>query len=34
MSPKSAFEELRRIGMPADRKGYEYKTFTKYYKKV
>ena len=33
MSPKSAFEELRRIGMPTDRSGYEYKTFTKYYKR-
>ena len=34
ISPMSAFEELRRIGMPADRKGYEYKTFIKYYKRV
>ena len=34
ISPMSAFEELRRIGMPADRKGYDYRTFTKYYKRV
>ena len=34
ISPMSAFEELRRIGMPADRKGYDYRTVTKYYKRV
>ena len=34
ISPMSAFEELRRIGMPADKKGYDYRTFTKYYKRV
>ena len=34
ISPMSAFEELKRIGMPADRKGYDYRTFTKYYKRV
>ena len=34
MSPKSAYDELRRIGMPTDKAGYDYKTFAKYYKKV
>lgn len=29
----SAYEELRRMGMPCDAKGYDYKTFAKHYNK-
>ena len=30
---KNAHEELKRMGMPAEKAGFEYKTFCKYYNK-
>lgn len=33
MGVQSAFDELQRMGMPIDKKGYDYKTFAKYYNK-
>lgn len=30
---QQAFDELQRMGMPTDKKGYDYKTFAKYYNK-
>ena len=33
MNSRTAYDELMRIGMPADRKGYDYRTITKYNKK-
>lgn len=30
----SAYDELKRMGMPTDKKGYDYKTFAKYYNKL
>ncbi len=32
-SVKNALTELKRMGMPADKPGYDYKTFAKYYNK-
>ena len=32
-SVQAAYDELKRMGMPTDEKGYDYKTFAKYYNK-